>query len=299
MPGKGPIAAALSLLLTIAWAQDPGAGGGTPAAPKSRAERIRALHLDDASTYAISRDPARAERLELRREPIYRWSNPTRSGGQEGDIFLWTYRGRPEVVASIFSHPREGRAERRLCHELHSLSEAVLVVDRASPNRWEPKAPGVDLKPVPGAPEPAASPAQRSAQLRAIAREFAGRSRSEEGRSWDLRILPRPLYRYESTDPAVIDGAVFALISDAGTDPEIILVLEARKVDGIARWAYSAARFSDISLWLTHQGKDVWSSIRSSTNTFNADAQERFRFYQDHIVPEVEGESTQAKSGAK
>ncbi len=267
----------------------PGAGPAgqdrRPAAPATRAEKLLALHAEQAASYAIYRDEARTQKLELRREPVYRWSNPIRSNGQEGDVFVWTYRGRPEVIASIFSHPRDDRAERRLCHELLSLSEAVLVVDRDSPNRWEPKAPGVELRPVPGAPTPAPTPAQRATQGRALAREFSGRSLSEAGEGWELRLLPRPLYRYEGPD--VLEGAIYAFVSTAGTDPEILLILEARKTPEGPRWAYAGARFSDMDLWLKHKDKEVWTSIRGGENTFNHDAQHRYRFFQDLIVPEI------------
>ena len=289
MLGQGPLVFGLFAGLMLA-PEAPGRDGG------SRSERLLALHTGDAATYSIYRDAARKQKLELRREPIYRWSNPTRVGGQEGDVFVWTYRGRPEMVASIFSHPHDDRRQRLLCHELHSLSEAVLVVDRDSPNRWEPKAAGVDLKPVPDAPTPADSPAQRGVQLRALARDFSGRSLSDADVAWELRLLPKPLYRYESTDPDVIDGAVFALVSSAGTDPEIILVIEARKTPQGPRWTFGAARFSDMSLWLKHKDREVWSAIRGPENTFNYDAQHRFRFYQDRFIPEIEAEPAPAKA---
>ena len=41
--------------------------------------------------------------------------------------------------------------------------------------------------------------------------------------------LPQPLYRYESTDPDVLDGAVFGFVTSAGTDLEALVVIEARK----------------------------------------------------------------------
>jgi hypothetical protein len=191
------------------------------------------------------------------------------------------------VVGSIFSHPADGRTRRVVCHELHSLSTAVLVVDGNSPNRWEPHAPGVDRKPVPGAPVPAESAAQRLAQMRSLAREFSGRSLSDRDESWELRLLPRPLFRYESTDPEVLDGALFALVSSAGTDPEIILLLEARETTAGPWWYFGAARFSDMNLWLKHKDKEDWRSIRDSENTFNHDARHRFRFYQDRVIPEI------------
>jgi hypothetical protein len=258
--------------------KDPGA--------KAMSQRLLELHTSDAASYSIFRDAARTQKLELRREPVYRWTNPTRVGGQVGEVFVWTYRGRPEVVGSIFSHPT-GDGQRVMCHELHSLSMAVLVVDRSAAEQWVPQSAGVELKPVDGAPGPAGTAPQRLAQMRTLAREFNGRSLSDAGQAWELRLLPQPLYRYESTDPDVLDGALFTLVSSAGTDPEIILVLEARKTSSGPRWVYGAARFSDMNLWLKHKGQEVWSSIRSDENTFNHDAKHRFRFYQDRIIPEL------------
>jgi hypothetical protein len=253
---------------------------------KAKGQRLLELHTTDAASYAIYRDVARTQKLELRREPVYRWTNPTRVGGQVGEVFVWTYRGRPEVVGSIFSHPT-GDGRRVMCHELHSLSLAVLVVDREASEQWVPQAAGVDLKPLDEAPPPAATGAQRMAQMRSLAREFSGRSLSDSGQAWELRLLPQPLYRYESSDPDVLDGALFTLVSSAGTDPEIILLLEAHKSQSGHRWVFGAARFSDMNLWLSHKGKEVWTSIRSDENTFYHDAKHRFRFYQDRFIPEV------------
>ena len=289
-PATSGLLAVLAQVVAMALAlvvQDAEKSSAAPPDAKARGERLLKLHTEDAASYVLHRDPAKTEELKLRREPIYRWTNPTRVGGQEGDVFVWTYRGRPEVVASIFSHPHNGGRERVLCHELHSLSRGVIVVERAAAKQWAPQAPGVDLEPIDAAPRPAATAPQRLVQIRALARDFSGRSLSDRGQVWPLRLLPRPLYRYESTDPAVIDGALFALVSSAGTDPEIILVIEARETPDGPRWISGAARFSDMDLWLKHRDKEVWSSIRSAENTFEHDAKHRFRFYQDRIIPEV------------
>jgi len=278
--------ATILLLLLAATGQQAVEGTQKGQGAKAKSQRLLELHTNDAASYSISRDVGRTQKLELRREPVYRWTNPTRVGGQVGEVFVWTYRGRPEVVGSIFSHPT-GDGRRVICHELHSLSLAVLVVERDAPEQWVPQAAGVDLKPLEGAPSPARTAAQRLAQMRSLAREFIGRSLSDQGQAWELRLLPQPLYRYESTDPDVSDGALFTLVSSAGTDPEIILVLEARKTQSGPQWVYGAARFSDMNLRLKHKGQDVWSSIRSDENTFNHDAKHRFRFYQDRIIPEI------------
>ncbi len=43
-------------------------------------------------------------------------------------------------------------------------------------------------------------------------------------------MLPKPLYRYESTDPSVLDGALFSFVTSAGADPEALLDLAKRHV---------------------------------------------------------------------
>jgi hypothetical protein len=80
---------------------------------------------------------------------------------------------------------------------------------------------------------------------------------------------------------------LFTLVSSAGTDPEIILMLEARKGQSGPEWFFGAARFSDMNLWLSHKNRQVWTSIRSDENTFYHDAKHRFRFYQDRFIPEL------------
>ena len=135
--------------------------------------------------------------------------------------------------------------------------------------------------------------------MRALAREFSGRSLSDQGQTWELRLLPQPLYRFQSTDPDVLDGALFTLVSSAGTDPEIILLLEARKSQSGNQWVFGAARFSDMSLWLKHKDKEVWSAIRGPENTFTNDAGHRFRFYQDRFIPELDPGTAPVPSEAR
>ena len=75
-------------------------------------------------------------------------------------------------------------------------------------------------------------------------------------------LLPQPLYRYESTDPNILDGAVFAFVTSAGTDPEVFLVLEARKPagNGEPAWEYALARCTDLNLRVSHKGTVVFTA---------------------------------------
>ena len=42
---------------------------------------LHALNLADAGEYRLYRDVQKEEMLELRRQPIFAWTNPTRDGG--------------------------------------------------------------------------------------------------------------------------------------------------------------------------------------------------------------------------
>jgi len=271
-------------LLSILLAQAP---GPDPKPEAGRSTALLALHEADASQFSIYRDATRTEKLTLRREPVYRWTNPTRNSGQEGDVFLWTYKGRPSAVGCIFTHPEGGL--RAVNHEFHSLSESVLAIDRQSANTWAPTVPGLQARAVPDAPTPAASAPARLRQMNAIAREFTGHSRDDGGKRWEFRLLTKPLYRDESTDPAVLDGAVFAFVTSAGTDPEAFLLLEARDRDGRGpRWEYGVSRFSDVELWLEHKNAQVWTAPFAKIQD-GGEPTQRYRLYTDRKIPDVVG----------
>ena len=106
--------------------------------------------------------------LTLQPEPILKWSNPV-IGSIYGDVFIWTADGRPEAVASIykFYSPLTHRA-----NEFHSLALGKLTAERDGIAVWTPSRPGLELKPIPGAPAPADSAAARFRQMRALAQEF-------------------------------------------------------------------------------------------------------------------------------
>jgi hypothetical protein len=96
--------------------------------------------------------------------------------------------------------------------------------------------------------------------------------------------LPTPLYRYPVAKSGVVDGALFALMSSAGTDPEVLLLIEARKVDGKMRWEYACGRFSDWELHVQRKEKEVYTSVPSDKNPFAHDPLHLYRIYPEKIV---------------
>jgi hypothetical protein len=256
-------------------------------AARSKHERLLEIYTKDATEYTIHRDASRKDRVELRREPVFVCSNPTREGG-DGAVFVWTYRGRAEVLGTFFSFPTTG--PRKLYHEFHSLSLSVLDVSRPGTHAstWTPLAPGIELAAISGAPRPARSITQRLSQMRTLTREFSGSTTDHTAKHSELRLLPQPLYRYESTDPDVLDGGVFAFVSS--TDPEALLVIEARKLapDDSPVWAYAICRFTDLGLLVRHKGKEVFIAPLIPYNAPQQDPKHRYRVYYDRDLPPIE-----------
>jgi hypothetical protein len=260
-----------------------------PEAARAERERLMKLHLGDALEYTIYRDASQHEKLDFRKEPVYVWTNPVRTSQQDGVVFIWTGRGRPEAIGTIFSSPTAGGL-RSVHHELHSLSLSTLGVTRAGTHehQWTPKVPGIELVPVEGARPPARSAAERLGQMRAMAREFSAVTRDALGSRWELRLLPQPLYRYESTDAEVRDGALFAFVTSAGTDPEAILLIEARQrpTGPSPLWCRGLARLTDLELSVRHKGTEVFSATSTRGDTLKMYPNQEYRLIGDRIIPD-------------
>jgi hypothetical protein len=216
-----------------------------------------------STVYETAKVAARA--FELRREgggkpftlhpePILKWSNPV-AGALYGNVYIWTEKGRPEAIVSMarWYSPLPQRRN----NEFHSLSPGTFVAWRDGERAWAPSRPGVEIKDIPGAPTPGATPAQRLRQMRALAAEFGVRQTDRKNVASDLRLLTQPLYRYEKTERDLIDGSLFVFVQ--GTDPQAFLMVEDRMVDGSPRWRFAMARMVGIHLAARFRGEEVWS----------------------------------------
>jgi hypothetical protein len=247
------------------------------------AKRMLPIYVKEVETYSLAVESAPRQALTLRKEPVFEWLNPARSA-QQGAVFLWLRDGRPAALGCIFSNADDKLPGRKVMHELHALDTEKLLVKRPDEyNQWHPRA-GLPRKELPDAAAPAATAGARLLQMRRLAREFTGHSVDRDGKRWELRLLPTPLYRYPAAKSGVVDGALFALMSSAGTDPEVLLVIEAKETDGKLRWEYACGRFSDWELHVQHRDKEVFSSIPSETNPFSHDPLHTYRTYPDKVV---------------
>jgi hypothetical protein len=121
---------------------------------------------------------------------------------------------------------------------------------------------------IPEAPDPAKTRAARLTQMRRLARRFSatsgGTGRDEE---LALRLLPQPVYRYDQESDAVFDGALFTFVT--GTDPELLLMIEARRRGTESQWQVVVCRHSHLTLRLEHSGVEIWRYVRGESVAAN------------------------------
>ena len=128
--------------------------------------------------------------------------------------------------------------------------------------------------------------------MRALTRDFSASTSNGNQRRLELRLLSQPLYRYESTDPLVLDGGLFAFVTS--TDPEALLLIEARKpaaADGPV-WDYSICRFTDLGLVVRHKGEQVFTAPLIPYNSPRQDPKHRYRVYHERDIPPVDEKKT-------
>lgn len=236
----------------------------SPPVDKATLEKERARRLEQmtaaAGDYQLWRGRDDEQPLVRLERPVLRWSNPLRAAA-DGAVFLWAdEKGekRPAAAMCIYGNGEDGED-----HEWQSLSTEPLRAAYRGAAAWGPQSAGLEFHPVPGAAEAAASPARRLAQMHALLRDFSATAGRDSGQH-ELRLLTHPIYRYGDEQAERIDGAVFAFAQ--ATDPEILLLLEARRESKPPRenakpasWHWAAARMSMVPLDLKYRGAAVWS----------------------------------------
>jgi hypothetical protein len=215
---------------------------------------VRLDYMKNAvAPYHIRRRPAGSPLFVLRPDPVFRLDNPV-TGVKDSTIFLWTdpETGRPEATIQMFRDPIGVWLQ-----DWTSLSTSPIVAEDGVRAMWRPK-PGVEFRPVPDAPAPAAAPQARLRQIQAMAKEFSATDDFLHKGWSQLRLLPKPWLRYGKAGSGVEDGAIlsFAL----GTDPEVVLMIESRPAPaGGLRWEYGLAPMTSFEVKAFWKGNQVWT----------------------------------------
>jgi hypothetical protein len=217
-----------------------------PTPPPDSAERVLKL----ARQYEFFADADRKTPFVLKSEPLLTYSNPIR-GDVYGNVFVWTWEGRPEVVGAVFDF----RSEDKFDSEFHTLSRSGVVAVRDGNVFWNPLKAGVTFETVSGAPIPAATQPARRRQMSELARRFTIERNHPEQMTGEMRLLPQPIYRYACAPARIAEGGLFVFVE--ATDPEAYLLLEATEGDD-PHWQFALARMNIVEFRGKFLGKEVW-----------------------------------------
>jgi hypothetical protein len=189
-------------------------------------------------------------------EPLLRFGDPTRAF-HDGTLWVWSDRGRPLAMASIEHY------ETVWAYELISLSDAPFELRDATGWLWKPAAGPTPQAKVPEAPAPAETTQTRQRQARALSLRFSAleliRADTEKVH---LRLQPRPIHQYQDRESGLLDGVMFVFSN--GTNPEVLLILEAVKPDGAdPHWRYALAPVSTAALEASLDDRVVWTAKKT------------------------------------
>jgi hypothetical protein len=231
------------LAAILALSATPVASARDAALPQKKDESLGKI-VNVAESFSLS---VAGKALKLEAAPVLRWPNPTREV-PDGATFVWTLDGRPLAIGCVWRF-------RGLGFAFHSLSQEPIQATHGGNVVWKCDRRGITLESFADSPAPAKTAVTRAKQIRDLARRF--RCRLVGQGKEDLRLLTRPLYVWDRNGDKLPDLALFGFVQ--GTDPEVILMLEA--IDGPKgqQWRYALTRRSMAALEADLDGKKVWS----------------------------------------
>lgn len=201
--------------------------------------------------------------MTLRTEPILRRQQDT-VGSSIGYTFLWVEEsGRPAALCDVF-YFRNQQETRDMLNEWHSFSNQPLTakgpgIKDAERTFMASPGPGLEWKPIPKSEAPAKTLSQRRTQMGQLARRFQVEMIDKKQQRHELRLLTTPVFQYESKNSEeFLGGGIFAYCVE--TDPEVLILLEARVVDSSPTWMYAPVATSVDRQFLKLDDKEVWSA---------------------------------------
>jgi hypothetical protein len=199
-----------------------------------RNKQLKAMQRS-AEQFALSLADDAKKAFKFHEAALLRFSNPV-SGTKDGAIYLWSNNGRPQAILKLYTYDNK-----QFTHEWLSLSESAIVAEQDGKAIWSPELPGVAFREVPDAPKPAETAAERLRQMKSLSAKFSSAYTAThlDSKPFELRLLSQPLLRYETTDDARADGAVFGFAQS--TAPAVLLMFETRRVKDANRWHYGFA----------------------------------------------------------
>ena len=205
-------------------------------APKRDAKHVLQQMHKAAKQFKFKVD---GEELETPSDPIYRYTDGARGSG--GTIWAFGGKGRPDALVTI---AEDGNKQNFVTETVVFSDKPLEVTIDGSKRRRagnNAKFTAERMKAIDGARNPKGSKIRLRSQAKMLARKFEAfemwnNDRTTEEQRYQLRLLTKPILEYTDEPNGVLNGSIFLL--NYGTNPELAMVLEARK-DG---WRAGFAR---------------------------------------------------------
>jgi len=115
--------------------------------------------------------------------------------------------------------------------------------------------------------------------MRSFAERFTAAVDPSRSGKWQdrhqLRLLTTPVYRYADA-AEVLDGALFAFVQ--GTNPEVLLLIEAPQGESPGRWQYGFAPMTSFEAQVRRDDKIVWQQAVAPVPTRDIQGPYQFRW---------------------
>ena len=240
------------LMLSIVLRADDGSPKPLEPLPAVKAAR------EHVSEFKVSSTKAREALIELLPNPLLTYGDAARNN-EAGTLWAWGKSGRPVAFLELY---RSIGKDQPWVHAQTLTSPELIQLDAPTGQRWTPKKSHFVLKDVPDSPEVGNHPAVRLRQMKEISRRFESHQFWDPNNSrFEMRLLVQPVLRYQDEPAKVIDGAVFVLAH--GTNPEVLVQIEADAAQQPPRWKYSLARLGSAEMHVLLDGKEVWNDPRT------------------------------------
>ncbi len=261
---RGMLFAGVLLAIAAAGRTEPAAKKASPdiADTSEREKRLEDMRILAGRLSFEEPGDKRVSPHKVVEQPLLHFTDADR-GIFDGTLWAYGREGRPVAVLELYcgreANPRYRHATTGTCDRPLKLSGAPGIL-------WTPRQTAVTWGALKADTPPAAEPAARLRQIKALAKRFNVHQIFEPTKQREeLRLLVQPLHRYTDKAEKVGDGVLFAYA--LGTNPEALLFIEARdEAAGGMAWHYGyARRGSSASLHGFLDGQEVWNVPRLVT----------------------------------
>jgi hypothetical protein len=255
------VSAMILLALSTCWSDGPQRADDDAVkveAPR-RAQRLTAMRKIAGDITVEAVEEGQKQKVDLVDGARFRFSSPV-TPCYDATVWVWGPHGRPAALLALSAERTGHETPSYWAYELTSISPLELSVSSPDGWTWTPQAAALRFAAVPDASAPAEKASVRARQMKDIALRFDAHGVAGSGR-YELRVLPTPIHSYSDKSGGILDGGLFFIAG--GTDPEVLLVIEAAiGDDGQPKWQFAINRVSSAELHARLDGKEIWSSPR-------------------------------------